>query len=73
MRLVADCRAGSGLPKGLSLGSGLQPFMHFKIKTATKTWQRACCHCLVVRTWRLLHSTGFRDCVICIAEDCKMW
>lgn len=27
MRLVADCKAGSGLPKGLSLGSGLQP-MH---------------------------------------------
>lgn len=71
MRLVADCRAGSGLPKGLSLGSGLQPFMPCKVKTATKTWQRACCHCLVVHTWRLLRSIGFRHSTVCTAQDCK--
>jgi len=51
MRLVADCRAGSGLPKGLSLGSGLQPFMHFKVKIASKIWQR-----VVAIAWLYAHG-----------------
>ena len=51
MRLVADCRAGSGLPKGLSLGSGLQPFMRCKVKIATKFQQ-----CLVAIAWFYAHG-----------------
>ncbi len=67
--------------KGALIGVRPAAIHAFQSQNCVQDLAACCCHCLVVCTWRLLHSTGFRrsagmgrvhSSVLCIAEDCKM-